>query len=131
MAGGVADALTSDWPAPMRQNAAPFAGVKGAAGSLDGAAGKLGAIAHAAEHAASAVQSLKKGGAQALLAPIAQAGMAKVATTLPGGATVLNTYAAISAGKPAAAIASTLGLPGSLPRIDAEVPSLIPKKSVI
>ncbi|MDN4038729.1 type VI secretion system Vgr family protein [Massilia sp. YIM B02443] len=128
---GVADLLTSDWPAPMRQNAAPFAGVKGAAGSLDGAAGKLGAIAHAAEHAASAVQWLKKGGAQALLAPIAQAGMAKVAATLPGGATVLNTYAAISAGKPAAAIASTLGLPGSLPRIDAEVPSLIPKKSVI
>jgi type VI secretion system secreted protein VgrG len=66
-----------------------------------------------------------------LLAPVGQAGMANVAGKLPGGATALNTYGALSAGRPAAAVASTLSLPGSLPRIGAEVPPSIPKKSVI
>jgi type VI secretion system secreted protein VgrG len=75
--------------------------------SLSGTAGKFGAIAQAAEQAASTVQSLQKGGAQALLAPVGQAAMAKVA----GGTTAL-------------------GLQGWLPRIGAEVLASIPKKSV-
>jgi type VI secretion system secreted protein VgrG len=110
-AAAAAAATTPDRPAPalMAQNPGLPAGAKTATGSLNGAAGKLGAIAQAAEQAASAVQSLPKGGAQALLAPVGQAGMATVAGKLPGGA-------------PAAAVASALGLPGSLPRIGAEVP---------
>jgi type VI secretion system secreted protein VgrG len=102
-----------------------------AAGSLNGAAGKFGAIAQAAEQAASAVQSLPKGGAQALLASVGQAGMADVVGKLPGGAMALHTYGAVSADKPAGAVAAAHGLPGSLPRIGAEVLSSIPKKSVI
>jgi type VI secretion system secreted protein VgrG len=81
------------------------------------------------------VQSLQKGGAQALLASVGQGALANVAGNLAGkfagGATALNTYGASSAGKPAAAVASTFGVPGSLPRIGAEVPPAIPKKSVI
>ena len=96
-----------------------------------GAAGKFGAIAQAAKQAASAVQSLPKGGAQALLGPVAQAGMASVMGKLPGGATPLHTYCALTSEKPVGAAASALGLPGSLPRIGAEVLSSIPKKSVI
>jgi type VI secretion system secreted protein VgrG len=106
-------------PAPRTQNPGLLAGAKAAAGSLNGAAGKSGAIAQAAEQAASAVQSLQKGGAQALLAPVGQAGMANVAGKLPGGAPA------------AAAVASALGLPGSLPRIGAEVPPSTLKKTVI
>ena len=117
----------TEWPAVALTEAVPDA----MAGSLNGAAGKFGAIAQAAEQAASAVQSLPKGGAQALLASDGQAGMANVAGKLPGGATALHTYGALSAGKPPGAVASTLGLPGSLPHIDAEVPPFIPKKSVI
>jgi type VI secretion system secreted protein VgrG len=118
-----ADAVaTSDRtaPAPRAQNPGLLAGANAAAGSLNGAAGKFGAVAQAAEQAASAVQSLQKGGAQALLAPVGQATMANVADKLPGGATALDTYGALSAGKPAA-VASTLGLPGSLPRIGADM----------
>lgn len=117
----------TEWPAVALTEAAPDA----VAGSLNGAAGKFGAIAQAAEQAASAVQSLPKGGAQALLASIGQAGMADVVGKLPGGPAALHAYGAVSAGKPAGAVASTLGLPGSLPRIGAEVLSSIPKKSVI
>ena len=95
------------------------------------AVGKFGTIAHAAEQAASAAQALQKGGAQALLAPVGQAALANVAGKLPGAATAMHTYGALSAGKPAAAVASTLGLPGSLPRIDAEVPSSILKNSIV
>jgi type VI secretion system secreted protein VgrG len=118
-------------PAPRAENPGVLAGAKAVAGSLNGAAGKFGAIAQAAEQAASAVQSLPKGGAQALLAPVGQAAMATVASKLPDGTTALHTYGALSTGKPAATTASTLGLPGSLPRIDAEVPPSIPKKFVI
>jgi type VI secretion system secreted protein VgrG len=119
-AAAAAAATTPDRPAPalMAQNPGLPAGAKTATGSLNGAAGKLGAIAQAAEQAASAVQSLQKGGAQALLAPVGQAGMANVAGKLPSGA-------------PAAAVASALGLPGSLPRIGAEVPPSSLKKTVI
>jgi type VI secretion system secreted protein VgrG len=129
-----ADAVaTSDRtaPAPRVQNPGLLAGAKAAAGSLNGAAGKFGAIAQATEQAASAAQSLPKGGSQALLAPVGQAAMATVAGKLPGGATALDTYGALGAGKPAAAVASTLGLPGSLPSIGAEVAPSNPKKSVI
>jgi type VI secretion system secreted protein VgrG len=128
-----AAAATSDRPAlALRaQNHGLLTGAKTATGSLDGAAGKFGAIAQAATQAARAVQSLQKGGAQALLAPVGQAALANLAGKLPGGATALNTYGASSAAKPAAAVASTLGLPGSLPRIGPEVAPSIPKKSVI
>jgi len=112
--------------APRSQNPGLLAGAKAAAGSLNGAAGKLGAIAQTAQQAASAVQSLPKGGAQALLAAAGQAALANVAGKLSGGATA----GASSTGKPAAAVASIVGLPGALPR-SAEVPPSIPKKSVI
>jgi type VI secretion system secreted protein VgrG len=107
---GADAAATADRPAsvPRAQNPGPLGGANAAAGSLNGAAGKFGPIAHAAQRAASAVQSLKKGGAQALLAPIGQ--MAQ------------NTYDVSIAGQPAAA-ASALGLPASLPRIGSEVPT--------
>lgn len=97
-----------EWPTV----ALPAAGTDAAADSRNGAVGKYGALAQAAEQAASAVQSLKKGGAQALLAPVAQAGMANVADKLASGA-------------------AALGLPGSLPRIGTDVPPSIPKQSVI
>jgi type VI secretion system secreted protein VgrG len=128
-----ATAATADQPAPAprAQNPGLFAGAKAAAASLNGPAGKFGAIAQAAEQAASAVQSLPKGGAKALLAPIGQAALANVTGKLPHGATALNTYAAPSADKPAAAVASILDLPGSLPRIGAAVPPPNPKKSAI
>jgi type VI secretion system secreted protein VgrG len=113
-------------PTPMSQNPGLPAGAKAALGSLNGAAGKLGAIAQTAQQAASAVQSLPKGGAQALLTAAGQAALASIATKLPGGATA----DASSAGKPAAAVASIVGLPGALPR-SAEVPLSIQKKSVI
>jgi type VI secretion system secreted protein VgrG len=118
-AAAAATAAISDRPAlaPRALNPGLLAGAKAAAGSLNGAAGKFGAIAQAAEQAVSAVQSLPKGGAQALLAPVGQAGMANVAGKLPGGAL--------------AAAASALGLPGSLPRIGAEVPSSPLKKTVV
>jgi type VI secretion system secreted protein VgrG len=107
---GADAAATADRPASVTraQNRGPLGGANAAAGSLSGAAGKFGPIAHAAQQAASAVQSLKKGGAQALLAPIGQ-----MAT---------HTYDASIAGQPAAA-ASALGLPASLPRIGSEVPT--------
>ena len=116
----------TEWPAV----ALPEAGAVAAATS-ERPAPAAKAIAHAAEQAASAVQSLSKGGAQALLAPLGQAGMANLAGKLPGGATALNAYGTLTAGKPAAAVASTLGLPGALPRVGAEVPPSIPKKSVL
>jgi type VI secretion system secreted protein VgrG len=129
---------TSGRPGPVsgRQNHGLLAGADAAAASLSGAAaGNFGAIAQAAGQAAgqaaSAVQLLSKGGAQALLAPIGKAALANVAGKLPGGATALNTYGALSGGKPLTAVASALGLPGSLPRIDAETPPLVPNKSVI
>jgi len=133
---GAAAAATADRPAlePSTQNPGLLAGAKAAASSLKGAASKSGTMAQAAEQAASAVQSLPKDGAQALLAQVGQAGMANVASKLPGGAAALNAYGAYntsSAGKPVAAVAPTLGLPGSLPRIGAEVLPSIPKKSVI
>ena len=134
---GAADAAgsgaTADRPAPGAQNLASFAGAGAAAAGLGGGAGgKFGAVAQAAKQAASAVQSLQKGGAQALLAPIRQTVMANVAGKLPGGAAAMNAYGALSAGKPAAAaVASTLGLPGSLPRIGADVPRSIPKTSTV
>jgi type VI secretion system secreted protein VgrG len=116
---------------PRAQDPGLLTEAKAAKGSFNGAAGKFGAIAQAAKQAANAVQSLQKGGARALLAPVGQAGMGNLAGKLPGGATAFNTYGASSAAKPAAAVASALGLPGSLPRIGAEVPLSIPKKSVI
>ena len=132
----------SEWPAvalpeagaaaasPADRAASALGGANAAAGGLNGAAGKAAAIAQAAQQAASAVQTLQKGGAQALLAPIKQAAMANVAGKLPGGATALNAYGALSAGKPAAAVASALGVPGTLPRIGPEVPPP-PKKFTV
>ena len=132
----------SEWPAvalpeagaaaasPADRAASALGGANAAAGGLNGAAGKAAAIAQAAQQAASAVQTLQKGGAQALLAPVKQAAMANVAGKLPGGATALNAYGALSAGKPAAAVASALGVPGTLPRIGPEVPPP-PKKFTV
>lgn len=130
-AAAAADAARSDRPAPRAQNLRPLAGTKVAAASLNGAADKFGAVAQAAEQAATAAQSLPKVGAQALLAAAGQAALASAAGKVPNGATALDAYGTAPAGKAAAAIASTLGLPGSLPRIGAEVPPAIPKKSVI
>lgn len=110
-------------PAPRAQNPGLLAGALAATGRLSGAAGKFGAIAQAAEQAASAVQSLKKGGAQALLSPVGQARMADVEGKLAGGAT--------SAGTPAAVVEPAFDLPGSLPRIGTELPPSTPKESVI
>jgi len=90
------------------------AGADAEAGSLDGAAGKLGALAQAAQQAAGAVQSLPEGGAQALLAQVGQVGIATIAGKLPGAAAV-----------------STLGLPGVLPRIGADLPLSVSKKSIV
>jgi len=130
---GANAAATSDRPAPVPREQSPelLTGATAAAGSLNGAAGKLGAIAQAAEQAASAVQSLPKGGAQALLAPVGQAAMATVASKLPDGTTALDTYGGLSAGKPTAAVVSALGLPGALPRIGVEASAPSPKESVI
>jgi len=113
-------AATSGRPAAASwaQSVGPFAGATAAASSLSGAPGKLGAIAQAAQQAASAVQSLQKGGAQALLAQVGQKAIANVTNKLPGSAAVLHSYGASSAGQPAAVVMSTLGLPGSLPRIE-------------
>jgi len=80
----------TEWPAVALTEPVPDA----AAGSLNGAAGKLGAIAQAAEQAASAVQSLPNGGAQALLASVGQAGMANAVGKFAGSATALHTYGA-------------------------------------
>jgi len=115
----------TEWPnvalpeagAAAAQHAGLLAGGAAAAASLKDAAGEFGAIAQVAQQAASAVQSLQKSGAQALLASVAQQGMANVVGKLPGGATALHAYAASSAGKPAAAVASILGSPGSPARI--------------
>jgi type VI secretion system secreted protein VgrG len=130
---GADSAATSDRPAPATKAQPPglLAGAQAAAGNLSGAAGKFGAVAQAAEQAVNAVQSLPKGGAQVLLAPIGQAALANVAGKLPGGATALDTYGESSAGKPAATVGSAFGLPGSLPRIGAAVAPSMPKKSVI
>ena len=87
------------------------------AGGLIGAAGNFGAVAQAAQQAASAVQSLQKGGAQAMLAPLKQAAMASVASKLPGAATALHVHGAAGGGKPVVDVASTFSLPGSLPRV--------------
>jgi len=118
----------AEWPAATAatDRPAPTAGggllskVSTAAGSAKGAAGKLGAIAQAA-------QALKKGGAQALLAPIKQAALANIAGKLPDSAAALSAYGALRGGKPAAAIASTYGLPGSLPRGAEALPSPLKK----
>jgi len=118
----------TEWPAV----AVSEAGADATASNLDGADGRVGAMAQAAQQAVSTVQSLQKGGAQALLAPIKQAGLTNVAGKLPGGAAAVHAYAALSAGKPGGgAVASSLGLPGSLPRIGGEVAHSIPKTSVI
>ena len=90
----------TEWPTLALSEAG-----NGVAGSLDATTDKSGSIVQAAEQAVNAVQSLKKGGAQALLAPLGQAGMRN--------------------------IAGTLGLPGSLPRTSAEVPPSILKNSFI
>jgi len=83
----------SEWPTV----APPEAGADAAVARLNGAAGKFTAIAQAAERAASAVQSLKKEGAQALVAPVA----------------------------------STLGLPGSLPRTGTDVAPAVMKRFIL
>lgn len=127
---GADAAATGSRPAPVT-GAGLISGASAAAGSGNGAAGKLGEIAQAAQKAASAVQALQKGGAQALLAPLGQQALANVAGKLPGGASALNAYGALSAGKPASALASIAGLPGSLPRIGADVAPSILKKSLI
>jgi len=129
----VATAATSDRPGSALKSQVPglLASATAATGGLNGAAAKLDAVAQAAEQAASTVQSLQKDGAQALLAPVAQAGVANIVGTLPNDATSLNAYVASIAGKPAAAVAPTLELPGSLPRINAEALPSILKKSFL
>jgi type VI secretion system secreted protein VgrG len=96
----------TEWPTVALSEADANA----AAGDRDGAAGKFGAMAQAAQQAASAVQSLQKGGAEAVLASVGQAGMASIAGKLPDGVTALHAYAAASAGKPGA------GVPPSIPK---------------
>jgi len=62
--------------------ALPRPSIDAASNSPDGLAGKLGAIAQAAEQATSAAQSLKEGGARAFLTPLGQTAMAHVAGQL-------------------------------------------------
>ena len=114
-----------------RTGAALLSGASAAVAGIKGAAGKLGAITQAAQQASGTAQALKKGGAEALLAPIKQAALANVAGKLPGGAAGFNAIGALRADKPAAADASPLGLPGSLPRIGAEVPPSPLKKLTV
>lgn len=66
-----------------------------------------------------------------MLGPVGQAAIANVAGKLPGGATALNAYNVLSAGKPAAAVASPPDMPGSLPRSGADVRSSILKKTIL
>ena len=136
----VASTETGGAAAGAAQNTAAIAGTTAAAGKQGGAADKFGAAAQAAAQAASAVQSLPKGGAQALLAPLGQAALANVAGQVPGGAAVLSAYGATGgsggssgsgAAKPTALIASSLGMPGSLPRVGDAVPTSPLQKSVI
>jgi type VI secretion system secreted protein VgrG len=96
----------TEWPVVAQSEARADT----ATGSPQDAADKLGAVAQLAEQGASAVQSLKQGGAQALLAQAGQAAMSHVAGKLPGGA-------------------AAIGLPGSLPRIGADVVTSALKKS--
>jgi len=110
-----AGAATSDRPASSVQTLGLPGNGKAAVSGLNGANGKFGALAHAAGQAASTVQSLRKGGAQALLGAAGQAALTNVAGELPGSVADLQTGGASSAGKPAAAMASTLRLSGSLP----------------
>ena len=121
-------AATADRPAPtpMAQTASLLAGAQAASGKANGAADQLAAAAQAVAQAASAVQSLPKGGAQALLAPLGQAALA----TVPGKfVSVANAFSS-NAGKPAAAIASALGVHGSLPRIGTDIAPAPLKKSI-
>ena len=127
----VAAAGAAAAPTSIGQNAGLLAGAKAAAGNLNGAAGKLGEIAQAAQQAASAAQALPKGGAQALLASLRPAALGSLADKFAGGATALNSFGAPRAGAPAAAIASALAVPGSLPRIGAEVAPTPLQQSVI
>ncbi len=122
-------AATSERPAPAPRGQKPglLAGAHAAAGTLNGAAGRLSTIARAAQQVTNAVQSLPKGGTQGLLAPVGLAALANVAGKLP----VRVTPGASSTGTPAAALATAPGSPASLPRIGAEVPPSIPKKSVV
>jgi type VI secretion system secreted protein VgrG len=99
-------------PAPTGQNPELPAGANAAAGNLNGAAGKFGAIAQAAQQAASAVQALPKGGAQGLLAPLAQTALGNIAGKLTGGP-------------------SSLGVPGSLPSTGTDVTPAPLQQSVL
>jgi type VI secretion system secreted protein VgrG len=90
----------SEWPAVSLEAGAATA----AAGSLSGTAGNFSAISDAAAQAASTVQSLQKGGAQALLAPVAQAALAELAGKLPGGGMTPDIYGALSGSKPGAEV---------------------------
>jgi type VI secretion system secreted protein VgrG len=96
----------TEWPVVALSEA----GADTATGSPEDAADKLGAVAQVAEQGASVVQSLKQGGAQALLAQAGQAAIAHVAGKLPGGA-------------------AAIGLPGSLPRIGPGAVISVLKKS--
>lgn len=107
---------------PKGQNPGLFADAKAVADSFKGEAGKFGAMAQAAAKAASAVQSLPNGGAQAVLAAAAQAVTASVADQLPG--------AAATAGKPAD-LASTFGLPAELSRVGIDAPPARVKKTFV
>ncbi len=96
----------TEWPVVAQSEA----GADTATGSPEDTADKSGAVAQLAKQGASAVQSLKQGGAQALLAQAGQAACAHVAGKLPGGV-------------------AAIGLPGSLPRIGADVVTSALKKS--
>ena len=96
----------TEWPVVAQSEARADT----ATGGPQDAADQSGAVAELAEQGASAVQSLKQGGAQALLAQAGQAAMSHVAGKLPGGA-------------------AAIGLPGSLPRIGADVVTAALKKS--
>ncbi|WP_332879780.1 hypothetical protein [Massilia sp. S19_KUP03_FR1] len=74
------------------------------------------------------MQALPKGGAQGLLAPLAQTALGQVA----GNVADKLTGGAARAGKLGAAVAAPpLGLPGSLPRLDAEIAPAPLQKSVL
>lgn len=114
-------AAAANTPTPIEQNAGLLGDARTAADIRNSTAGRFSAIAQAATRAASAVQALPKNGAQALLALLGRSTPGSVADKFAGGATAFKASGAGSAGTPAAAVASPLGVPRSLPRIGAEV----------
>ncbi|WP_227470351.1 type VI secretion system Vgr family protein [Massilia sp. YMA4] len=126
------DAAAAGAAPAERPAAVPAAGLlarpRAVAGKIQGAAGQLGPVAQAAQKAAGAVQALKQGGAQGLLASAGQAALADAAGKLPGGAAALSAFGALG-NKPAAAMPP--GVPGSPPHAGSDAAPASLKKLTV